>query len=362
MKKQFKWVKYIALILVTVIVISCIYIKNSNNEPIFTVLCIADLHNQQSILKNGSIRGTVLDTCKTVKQQEKQVDAILIGGDVTSNTKVKESRLRQVIDNVADATNMLTKNVLWVSGNHDFNAGEDDGYESAQYYDFYMRDNVGILSKHDSYYEQYNSTKNLLAYRYKIRGFNFIGINTSHKAVEGELEHTNYTYSSGAIDWVDKKLEILKDESIVFVVGHYPLRDSVGLADPNKTIDKACDKKLKDVLLKYKNVIYLYGHDHATDSAYIKYATSERVTTYLKDGTVTNLNNATNTSFTSAFMGSMRYFSNSIDVTVGTSNSKVVQALMIYVYRDRIELQMKNYGIANGGAQILKKHTIYRKI
>lgn len=49
-------------------------------------------------------------------------------------------------------------------------------------------------------------------------------------------------------------------------------------------------------------------------------------------------------SFFSAFVGSMRYYNNTIDGNVGASNSKVVQAMMVYVYDDRVVLQMKNYG------------------
>ena len=49
-------------------------------------------------------------------------------------------------------------------------------------------------------------------------------------------------------------------------------------------------------------------------------------------------------SFFSSFMGSMRYYSNSIEGDVSVSNSKIVQALMVYVYSDRVELHMKNYG------------------
>ena len=43
-------------------------------------------------------------------------------------------------------------------------------------------------------------------------------------------------------------------------------------------------------------------------------------------------------------MGSMRYYSNSIDGNVGPNDSRIVQAMNVYVYEDRVELRMKNYG------------------
>lgn len=53
-------------------------------------------------------------------------------------------------------------------------------------------------------------------------------------------------------------------------------------------------------------------------------------------------------SFFSVFLGSCRYYDNDIDGSWTSENyekpSKVIQGLMIYVYTDRIEFHMKNYG------------------
>lgn len=72
-------------------------------------------------------------------------------------------------------------------------------------------------------------------------------------------------------------------------------------------------------------------------------------------------------SFISAFMGSMRYALNSIDTQVSTSNSRIVQALVIYVYKDRIVFQMKNYGESGtfSGINVTKNlasYTVYRNV
>ncbi len=356
-----KKVRNIILILTVVIllVFTATAVYTYFQEPILTVMCLSDLHNQQNILQNGSIRGTITDTCKTALEQEKIVDVILIGGDVTSNTKVSKDKLLAVLDNVVNAASPLTKNILWVSGNHDFNAGEDDGYESAQYYDFYMKNNVGPLSKDDSYFEEWNGEKNLLAYHYQIKDFDFVCLSTAHSTMNGDLEESNYKYTDGAIEWVDKKLATLDKSKTIFVMGHFPFKDSNSLSSDYKGMLEECGKKFKAVLSKYPNVIYLYGHDHASDSAYIREDTAQRVTEYMSDGNKKGEHSqGASESFISSFMGSMRYYGNSIDGSVGASNSKVVQSLMIYVYRDRIELQMKNYGIMNGGKEELKPYII----
>ena len=340
-------------------IFSVAFICYDLSRPVLTIMCISDLHNQQNILKNGSIRGTITDTCKKALSEEKRVDVVLIGGDVTSNTKVPKDKVDAVLSNIVKTISPLTDNILWVAGNHDFNAGENDGYESAQYYDYYMKDNIGALSNDDRYFEEWNGNKNLLAYHYEINGFDFVGISTKHETMDGDLESYNYTYTEGAIEWVDKKLSQLGNDKTVFVFGHFPFRDSNSLSKPEKGMLEDCDKKFKEVLAKYPNVIYLYGHDHGTDSAYIRKDTAQRVTEYMSDGNVKGKHTAAATpSFISAFMGSMRYYSNSIDGNVGPSNSKVVQSLLIYVYRDKIVLQMKNYGIENGEKQIVKPYII----
>ena len=40
----------------------------------------------------------------------------------------------------------------------------------------------------------------------------------------------------------------------------------------------------------------------------------------------------------------MRYYSNSIDGGSSINDSRIIQAMMVYVYADRVELKMKNYG------------------
>ncbi len=75
--------------------------------------------------------------------------------------------------------------------------------------------------------------------------------------------------------------------------------------------------------------------------------------TYTPGGTASVLWNivkkpsATDKSFISSFMGSMRYYANTIEGDDQLSERKIVQALMVYVYTDRVELKMKNY--ANSG-------------
>ena len=74
-------------------------------------------------------------------------------------------------------------------------------------------------------------------------------------------------------------------------------------------------------------------------------------------------------SFMSSFMGSTRHYLNGIDsgmIETGTPN--IIQGLMIYVYKDRVVLQMKNYnkfGLCANGITVNEKlatYTSYREV
>lgn len=79
-------------------------------------------------------------------------------------------------------------------------------------------------------------------------------------------------------------------------------------------------------------------------------------------------------SFVTLFMGSMRYYDNKIDGGYisgyngnDTVSSKVAQALMVYVYEDRIEMHMKNYGQSGNFGSVtvnedLTPYTIFRTV
>ena len=155
----------------------------------------------------------------------------------------------------------------------------------------------------------------------------------------------------------------------IFIIAHFPFRDSNSLSDVSKGMIEDSNKKMKDILRQHSNIFYLYGHDHAKDKAYIRTDTAQRVTEYDEYGNVMNPleaedeDNAQKTefgkkSFTSVFMGSMRYYNNSIDGWVNENNSKVVQALMVYVYYDRIEFVMKNYGTQDAGSWEIKPYVV----
>ena len=330
------------------------------DKPLLTFGCMSDLHNQGPIITSddGVMRGTIGDTIDQMAYDEEKVDVIIAAGDISSNDETTEDKLYRILDMVQAKMLELTPNTLWVTGNHDFNAG-GSRYNSADYYYRYVEPQMGALDEFDIYTESYGGIDYVCGYHYKVNGFDFICLLNSYDKLEGGKQQYNYSYSDGTIQWMDYTIEDIRyyaepgeENKPIFIVAHFPFADSNSISDPGKGIIADCEKKMKDVFTKYTDIYYLYGHDHGTDSAYIRTDTAQRVTEYDEFGQV--MNGPDNSeeeepqfgekSFTSLFMGSMRYYANSIDGWVKEANSQVVQALMVYVYYDRVEFCMKNYG------------------
>ena len=347
------------------------------SKPLLTIACLSDLHNQGPIITgdNAVMRGTIGETIDQMIYDEENVDAVIVGGDVSSDNQTTEEKLYRILDMVQDKVSELTPNTMWITGNHDYNAGESE-YNSADYYNRYTGPAMGMLTDNNIYIENYKGIDYVCGYHYVINGFDLICLCDSYETLEGGKQHYNYAYSDGTFEWLSDTLDDIeyyreKDEEgkPIFIIAHFPFRDSNSLSDVSKGMIEDSNKKMKDILRQHSNIFYLYGHDHAKDTAYIRTDTAQRVTEYDEYGNVMNPpeiedeGDNENTelgkkSFTSVFMGSMRYYNNSIDGWVNENNSKVVQALMVYVYYDRIEFAMKNYGTQDAGSWEIKPYVV----
>ena len=100
----------------------------------------------------------------------------------------------------------------------------------------------------------------------------------------------DYTYSLGSVQWVaDKLAELYASDpnKTVFFLLHVPFSDSNSISAANKGMKSGeSTRLLKATLAKYPNLVMIYGHDHGTDSAFIRKRTSQRVTRYDVGGMV----------------------------------------------------------------------------
>lgn len=317
-------------------------------DPIFTMACISDLHADYGLQnQNPFIRWSVIKTLDRISEEE-NADILLVGGDNTSdNAKtggwsydVYQKVIEQYSDVASDATE--SGRSLWAGGNHDYQVGVKEHYDSYEGFVDIMSDSCGeplaILRQKDDKSLSQAFPEYVLGLHYKIDEFDIIVINAPY----GQ----GLYFSPSTTSWLESRLTEIGKERTTFIVSHYPLTDNRGISTPTYGISGDSYNRLTAVLRKFPNSIYLYGHNHGgADSVFITDDTFERITSYTAGGKVVNDRNVVPTSFITAFMGSMSFYRNSYNPDwLDEKDPKVVQALMVYVYNDRIVFQMKNYG------------------
>jgi hypothetical protein len=121
---------------------------------------------------------------------------------------------------------------------------------------------------------------------------------------------------------------------------------------------------MQEVLKKYPNVIYCYGHVHGADSYYAWYGSSELI---LNDGQRTRLeNNAYKTEgYITAHMGSMAYYNTQFQSGwLGKEEPMINQNLMIDFYDDHITFKYYNHGVESAvdGVYDISSFTVMRDL
>ncbi|MBR4645438.1 MAG: metallophosphoesterase [Bacteroidaceae bacterium] len=291
------------------LIVSTMWAQPSGSEtekPLVTIACLSDVHAMNSMItpSSGSInditvRSSFIQTLRQMKEQE-DIDVIVLGGDCQSDKTIAEAnamQVRRVINNVTREVfdEDKPKNVLWVTGNHDYEVANFDDipkpYCAGDFYRFPMKDDVGKLADTDLFYEDADNgtlgTQTLLAaYHYRLCGLDFIILNCGKNFWKSAWD---YTYSPESAQWVKEKLdEIYADDPsrTVFFCLHIPFPDSNSLNSGKGMNTGAAYTTLKSAFCEHPNLIMLYGHDHGKDGAYTREKTSQRVTRYDINGNV----------------------------------------------------------------------------
>ncbi len=323
-----------------------------SGKPLLTVACVSDMHADYGLQSDKPfIRNSVIETLDRISREE-NADILLVGGDNTSdNGRMSEiggwsyETYQDVIEAYRKVVGEATESgrSLWAAGNHDYEAGADDGYDAYAGYESIMTESCGAplsvyRQKDDKTLSDQRYPEYIMGLHYKIEGFDFIVVNPPYSKA--------LTYSTGTYQWLSDRLASIGTTRTVFVVSHYPFTDGRGISTPTYGLTGGAYSAMTGILKQYPNAIYLYGHNHGgAESVYISEDTFERITSYTKDGRVVNNRNAIPESFITSFMGSMSYYSYSLNPSsLGAEDPEIVQALMIYVYGDRVVFQMKNYG------------------
>lgn len=283
---------------------------NTTKKPLLTIGCLSDMHSELSLINPVSgkvedvrLRGTILNTLKGMYENE-DLDLIVLGGDCTSDVTIPKANWERVRDLMHEAfrsafrPERTRRPVIYITGNHDYEVANFDNipksYNAADYLPI-MTEDIYELPESEKFYEEADNgslgtMKLLAAFHYVINGFDFVMLNCGKRFFKSAWD---YNYSFESIEWVDKKLDEIYAENpnkTVFFVLHIPFGDSNSISAYNKGLD--CNNtsnsayKLKQALAKHPNLIMLYGHDHGTNTAFIRSKTSQRVTRYDTQGNV----------------------------------------------------------------------------
>ncbi len=342
-------------------------------KPLITIGTIGDPHTDYGLQDvEPYIRTSYITAMEALKAEG--IDLLLVGGDMTSDneaslttefrwdTDVYDRTISQYHKYSSEASK--TGKTLWACGNHDYEVGvlldgtmSDGDYDAYKGFTDMMVEDCGepisVYTQDDDPYYGGDYANNFfpdywLGAHYNIEGFDFIVINAPYKR--------STFYSAGVLSWLDTTLSDIGADKTVFIVGHYPLYDNRGLHSLADGLKGSNYTNFVNVLNKYDNAIYLYGHEHGgratnqlCDTIYSSVDSFERITHYDSNGVPVTSRGINPTSFLTAFMGSASFYNYSLNPNwLSAETPEIIQAMTITVYKDRIEFKVINCGEQTG--------------
>ena len=341
-------------------------IPMSADEPIMTIACFSDPHHEYGVQDTDEhVRPSSEKAVELVKELTGGgADLVFLGGDITGRNG--EWDLETAKETVEASYKLFSEaskdgDVLVVTGNHDPEPtvhGALTDFNSNDY-SKYMEESFG---KYESAFytsdldnEFAGPFEELLCYRYKINGINFIGLNTPY-GDRREVKQTGYNgLYCEQVEWLQAELEEIGKDETVFVLCHYPVHLLYTVEVATLKVDtsdyNASRELMNELLTEYENVVYCYGHVHTENvEAFIN--TSETVTHFVSNGGATYCH-----------MGSLGYYNDHFGGPLAFEDPTVVQVNIITVYTDRIEFSIKNAGESApyGGEYEIEKFVIERE-
>lgn len=376
-----------------------------NNKAKLTAVCFSDIHNCFTMLEPPYVvRQTVTLAADVLKKEGFKADVVLVGGDTQSDYPHWDQSgwlpyeyflgAREATDKVLASLAEGGK-VAYVAGNHDYGQGEasTDGpgkngsYNSGDYYfTGPMNKTLGELSPEDMLVKisEHTGEKYLLAYRYNVNGVDIFGMSPDPDMI---WYSQGYGMSDEILAWVDKRLAEVDPEGVkpVIVICHYQIATR---ANRELSYYGSYTPKAVDIFKKHKNLLYLYGHVHSPAFMCCE-ATSEMVIHFDNDGNVAPMTlteesshevfpDDSKRSFGTVIMGEFRIdgdkdlfeddgafgyggFKDKERKFLTTGTPKLAQGLVLRVYDDKMELEIRNFGTYPGyeTEHKLKPYTIY---
>ena len=282
----------------------CLYAQES--IPVLTFACLSDTHAQEGMISAGNVsdirlRSSFVNSIDRIRESE-MIDAMVLGGDYSSDVTIQETNWKRLRELMAANTvkafpaGRTRTPVIYTVGNHDFEVANFDklpkNYVAGDFYTYPMRHQIGYLTQEECFYEMaanalQDSVKLLAAYHYQIGGFDFVVHNCGKYFFK---DAWNYRDSQTSCEWVAAKLDEIDPDGTktIFYINHLPLPGSRGTTANKALLDNNATAILTQALARHPGVVYLYGHDHSSNSnmSYITDSVSQRVTEYDSNGRI----------------------------------------------------------------------------
>lgn len=176
---------------------------------------------------------------KDLGNSEEKFDAMVIAGDLTElGLKGEYDRFFGVLDKQE-----VIDKLIVATGNHDVRYA-------------YKKNKPLIMNKVEEYLDL--DTKGESFYKYEINGYKFVVMGSERQEFERAY------ISDRQLEFLDTELKASAENGqVTFVICHQPLKNTHGLPEVWRTGDLGDQsEQVREILTKYKNVIYMNGHLH----------------------------------------------------------------------------------------------------
>ena len=191
--------------------------------------------------------------CADVANTKGTFDALILAGDIAENGLESEYKT------VADMLNPLSgkvNNFIFAAGNHDTRL-KAYSLQTKRFASFAKSVKNAVVPSGKSY-----------NYSCEINGYKFIVMGADNSAFEASY------ISDAQLNWLDSEIASSQGKA-VFVINHQPLKDTHGLPGTwnspefmdRGSVGKQSDR-IKAILNKYSNVVYICGHLHSGTGEY----------------------------------------------------------------------------------------------
>ena len=223
----------------------------NSEECRLSFAAISDLHIETTEYNDAMAKYTDLTLNAILpdfKRFEKELDALVVAGDITDHGYEEQWQKTQELFTSYD----LTDNIILAAGNHDTWTRAEQG---KSYKDLFTEYSSKISGKDiDNIY-----------YSLEVKGYTFI-------VLCSEADNVGGYFSDAQINWLKAELKkAAEKDKPIFVICHWPINQTHGL--PQSFGDKEYDETtggmgaqsaaIEQALKEYDNVFLISGHIHA---------------------------------------------------------------------------------------------------